>query len=66
MRSTVIPMECHVVLSPCIRRVAKLSGCGVFLPSSKSCANPKISFSQLLALLLSLSCEISDAANSDN
>ncbi|MBT6727706.1 MAG: hypothetical protein HOA75_13290 [Deltaproteobacteria bacterium] len=30
MRSTVIPMECHVVLSPCIRCVAKLSGCGAF------------------------------------
>ena len=30
LRSTVIPMECHVVLSPCIRRVAKLSGCGAF------------------------------------
>ena len=30
MRSTVILMECHVVPSPCIRRVAKLSGCGAF------------------------------------
>ena len=30
MRSTVIPMECHVVLSPCIRRVAKLSRCRAF------------------------------------
>ena len=28
--STVIPMECHVVPSPCIRCVAKLSGCGAF------------------------------------
>ena len=30
MRSTVIPMECHVVPSPRIRCVAKLSGCGAF------------------------------------
>ena len=30
IRSTVIPMECHVVPSPCIRCVAKLSGCGAF------------------------------------
>ena len=41
MRSTVIPMECHVVLSPCIRCVAKLSGCGAFYRLQQSLYQPK-------------------------
>jgi len=39
-------------------------GAGLFTVFNNPCTNPKISFSQLLALL-SLSCEISDATNSD-
>ena len=48
MCSTVIPMECRVVLSPCIRCVAKLSGCGAFYRLQQSLYQSKISFSQLL------------------
>ena len=63
--------NCHSYGVPCCpesshpscRQTLRVRG---FLPSSKSCTNPKISFSQLLALLLSLFCEISDATNSDN
>ena len=39
-------------------------GAGLFTVFNNPCTNPKISFSQLPALL-SLSCEISDATNSD-
>ena len=39
-------------------------GAGLFTIFNNPCTNPKISFSQLPALL-SLSCEISDATNSD-
>ena len=40
-------------------------GAGLLTVFNNPCTNPKISFSQLPALLLSLSCEISDATNSD-
>ena len=65
MRSTVIPMECHVVLSPCIRRVAKLSGCGAFYHLQQSLYQTKNLILPTARELLSLSCEISDATNSD-
>jgi len=41
MRSTAIPVECHVVPSPCIRCVAKLSGCGAFYRLQQSLYQPK-------------------------
>ena len=65
MRSTVILMECHVVLGPGIRCVAKLSGCEGFNVLNNPCTQSKSLILQLVVLLLSLSCEISDANNSD-
>ena len=65
MCSTVIPMECHVVLSPCIRCVAKLSGCGAFYRLQQSLYQSKNLILRTARVLLSLSCEISDATNSD-
>ena len=34
-------MECHVVLGPCVRCVAKLSGCGAFYRLQQSLYQPK-------------------------
>ena len=65
MCSTVIPMEWHVVPSPCIRCVAKLSGCGAFYRLQQSLYQSKNLILSTTRELLSLSCEISDATNSD-
>ena len=65
MCSTVTPVECHVVLSPCIRCVAKLSGCGAFYHLQPSLYQSKNLILPTARELLSLSCEISDATNSD-